>query len=54
MVPHQYEFARLKLTYTVVRKRKLVELVESGLVNGWNEGEVTMPHWLATNKGLLR
>ena len=31
MVPHQYEFARLKLTYTVVSKRKLVELVESGL-----------------------
>lgn len=26
----------------------------SYLVNSWNEGEVTMPHWLATNKGLLR
>ncbi|MDP6384696.1 MAG: glutamine--tRNA ligase/YqeY domain fusion protein [Planctomycetota bacterium] len=36
-VPHQYEFARLKLTYTVVSKRKLVELVDSGLVSGWDD-----------------
>ncbi len=35
--PHQYEFARLKLTYTVVSKRKLVELVEEKRVSGWDD-----------------
>ncbi len=35
--PHQYEFARLDLTYTVMSKRKLLELVETKLVNGWND-----------------
>ena len=33
----QTEFARLNLSYTVVSKRKLRELVESGHVNGWND-----------------
>ncbi len=35
--PHQYEFARLNLTYTVMSKRKLLELVQTGLVNGWDD-----------------
>ncbi len=36
-VPHQYEFARLNLTYTVMSKRKLLELVTLGIVNGWDD-----------------
>jgi glutaminyl-tRNA synthetase len=36
-LPHQYEFARLNLTYTVMSKRKLKELVNGGLVNGWDD-----------------
>ncbi|MDR1962811.1 MAG: glutamine--tRNA ligase/YqeY domain fusion protein [Planctomycetaceae bacterium] len=35
--PHQYEFARLNLTYTVMSKRKLLELVKGGLVSGWSD-----------------
>ncbi|MDR2642432.1 MAG: glutamine--tRNA ligase/YqeY domain fusion protein [Planctomycetaceae bacterium] len=35
--PHQYEFARLNLTYTVMSKRKLLELVKGGYVSGWND-----------------
>ncbi len=35
--PHQYEFARLNLTYTVMSKRKLRELVETGVVDGWDD-----------------
>ena len=35
--PRQYEFARLNLTYTVMSKRKLLELVESGRVAGWDD-----------------
>lgn len=35
--PHQNEFARLNLTYTVMSKRKLLELVEEGKVTGWND-----------------
>ncbi|MDR2346895.1 MAG: glutamine--tRNA ligase/YqeY domain fusion protein [Planctomycetaceae bacterium] len=35
--PYQYEFARLNLTYTVMSKRKLLELVKSGLTTGWND-----------------
>jgi len=35
--PHQYEFARLNLTYTVMSKRKLLELVREGHVSGWND-----------------
>lgn len=33
----QYEFARLNLTYTVMSKRKLLQLVNDGHVNGWND-----------------
>jgi glutaminyl-tRNA synthetase len=36
-LPHQYEFARLNLTYTVMSKRKLLELVEGGHVEGWDD-----------------
>ncbi len=36
-VPHQTEFARLNLTYTVMSKRKLLELVEKKHVNGWDD-----------------
>jgi glutaminyl-tRNA synthetase len=36
-LPHQYEFARLNLTYTVMSKRKLMQLVNDGLVNGWDD-----------------
>lgn len=35
--PHQYEFARLNLTYTVMSKRKLLELVEEKHVSGWDD-----------------
>ena len=35
--PQQIEFARLNLTYTVLSKRRLIELVESSHVNGWDD-----------------
>ncbi len=35
--PHQYEFARLNLTYLVMSKRKLLQLVKEKLVSGWND-----------------
>ena len=34
---HQYEFARLNLTYTMMSKRKLLQLVQEGLVSGWDD-----------------
>jgi len=34
---HQYEFARLNLTYTVMSKRKLLQLVNDGVVSGWDD-----------------
>ena len=36
-LPHQYEFARLSLTYTVMSKRKLLQLVNEKLVSGWDD-----------------
>ena len=35
--PHQYEFARLNLNYTVLSKRKLLTLVQDGHVSGWDD-----------------
>ncbi len=34
---HQYEFARLNMTYTVMSKRKLLQLVNEGHVSGWDD-----------------
>jgi glutaminyl-tRNA synthetase len=36
-VPHQYEFARLNLTHTVLSKRVLLRLVNEGYVHGWDD-----------------
>ncbi len=36
-VPHQYEFARLNLTYVITSKRKLKQLVDEGTVAGWDD-----------------
>ena len=36
-LPHQYEFARLNVTYTVMSKRKLLQLVEEERVAGWDD-----------------
>ncbi|MEJ5896537.1 glutamine--tRNA ligase/YqeY domain fusion protein [Aquabacterium sp. G14] len=35
--PHQYEFARLNLTYVITSKRKLKQLVDEGTVSGWDD-----------------
>ena len=35
--PHQYEFARLNITYCLMSKRKLLYLVNNGLVSGWDD-----------------
>ena len=34
---HQYEFARLNLTFTIMSKRKLLQLVEEGFVQSWDD-----------------
>ena len=36
-LPQQYEFARLNLTYVVLSKRRLIELVSNGHVDGWDD-----------------
>lgn len=35
--PRQIEFARLNLNYTIMSKRRLLELVQKGIVNGWDD-----------------
>jgi len=35
--PYQHEFARLNINYTVMSKRKLLELVNGGIVSGWDD-----------------
>ena len=35
--PHQYEFARLNINYTVMSKRRLLHLVKNNLVDGWDD-----------------
>ncbi|MFT2091176.1 glutamine--tRNA ligase [Paraglaciecola sp. 2405UD69-4] len=37
VTPHQYEFSRLNLEYTVLSKRKLIDLVEGNQVAGWDD-----------------
>ncbi len=37
VLPHQYEFARLNLTYVVLSKRKLVDLISAKAVDGWDD-----------------
>jgi glutaminyl-tRNA synthetase len=38
--PNQYEFARLNLNYTVMSKRKLLQLVQENTVNGWDDPRI--------------
>ena len=35
--PHQYEFAKLIFDYTVMSKRRLIQLVDEGYVSGWDD-----------------
>ncbi|MGH7945221.1 MAG: glutamine--tRNA ligase [Opitutaceae bacterium] len=39
-LPHQYEFAKLILSYTIFSKRRLLQLVDEGLVSGWNDARM--------------
>lgn len=41
MTPHQYEFARLNLTYSITSKRRLSQLVEEKVVDGWDDPRMT-------------
>lgn len=48
VLPHQYEFARLNLTYAITSKRRLLQMVEEGIVEGWDDPR------LATIVGIRR
>jgi glutaminyl-tRNA synthetase len=39
-LPHQYEFAKLNLSYTIFSKRRLLQLVQEGFVNGWDDARM--------------
>ena len=43
---HQYEFARLNLTYTMMSKRKLLQCVQEGIVMGWDDPRMPTICWL--------
>ncbi len=47
-LPHQYEFARLNLTYVVLSKRKLVDLINAKAVQGWDDPR--MPTLMAARR----
>lgn len=47
-LPHQYEFARLNLTYVVLSKRKLVDLIQAKAVAGWDDPR--MPTLMAARR----
>ncbi|MBS1187087.1 MAG: glnS [Burkholderiaceae bacterium] len=47
-LPHQHEFARLNLTYAITSKRRLLQMVEEGIVDGWDDPR------LATIVGIRR
>ena len=36
-IPHQYEFAKMFISYTMMGKRYLIKLVEDGVVDGWDD-----------------
>jgi glutaminyl-tRNA synthetase len=36
-LPHQYEFSKLKIGYTVMSKRKMLKFVQEGIVDGWDD-----------------
>ena len=42
--PHQYEFAKLLLDYTILSKRKLIRLVKAGHVRGWDDPRMPSIH----------
>ena len=50
---HQYEFARRNLTYTVMSKRKLLQLVNEKHVTGWDDPRIAHHQWYAP-QGLPR
>ena len=39
-LPHQYEFAKLNLSYLIFSKRRLLQLVEEGFVSGWDDARM--------------
>ena len=47
-LPHQYEFSKLRPTYTLVSKRKLIQLLNDGVASGWDDPR------LPTLRGLRR